>query len=60
MVVQSCGDPGTPVHGEKTGLDYIYGKIVTFKCNGIRLEDVKQMENGVVFNLNVNVSMSKL
>ena len=33
IVVQSCGDPGTPVHGEKTGLDYIYGKIVTFKCN---------------------------
>ena len=32
-IVRSCGDPGTPANGEKTGLDYTYGKDVIFSCN---------------------------
>ena len=27
-----CGDPGTPVNGERFGNEFTYGKIVRFDC----------------------------
>ena len=30
---RSCGDPGIPANGKRTGLDFTYGKEVIFKCN---------------------------
>ncbi|XP_013391007.1 sushi, von Willebrand factor type A, EGF and pentraxin domain-containing protein 1 [Lingula anatina] len=38
----SCGEPGTPQHGEREGNSFKFGDVVTYKCNkGYKLEGQK-------------------